>query len=362
MEKFTNATISTICGENVCVKDEGLAVEWCHVYSGGCVFSATPMKRNQEYRIRLFDGSSHIDVGYTQKDPYTCQNVRVAHFEKHFKEVGNIRLHRKELVVIVAIEEDSFVCRSPDNIRSTISPGAVWIYVNIKFGEAKIRLETDKSQSLKFHDICGENISRQGAEDIAKLSKEFPSSICCLQNSLSVGDEIKFELKPDTSGPSSEPPHYYHVAFGVCSLSPLDLRVKAPEIFSVSNNATSVKSQQSRSHIGIIEVFERRGKSKACDGVLTVTRIDESRIKYKHSSSSGSGVEKTIKSPAYLIFEPFRACVTIVEDNSSCGYSAVTAGKDADAGNSKPEPQTGKTPEESSWDSSNGGSSNNKLS
>ncbi|OWF50622.1 uncharacterized protein LOC110450191 [Mizuhopecten yessoensis] len=353
-----SATLSNVCGENVCVKNEGQMVEWHHVYSGGSVFSATPMNPNQEYRIRLFGGSSHTDVGYTQKDPYTCQNVRTSYSQQCFKEVGNVRLHRKELLVTVSIEQDKFVCnvsKTNETIKSTVSPGPVWIYVNIKFGKAKICLETANAKRLHFHDICGENILFEDNNYIARLSKEIPSAICCIQKPLSVRDMIKFDLKPDTSGSGTEPPHYYSVALGVSSLSPQDLRSTAPELFSVSNNVTSLKSQQSKSHLGMMEIFEKSGKTKdACDGLLKVRRTDETHITYKHSSQTGNDVAKTVNSPVYLILELFRASVSVVQDSSSEGYADLTRGGDADVEDLKLKSAKSKEPSEDTWDSSSG--------
>ncbi|XP_033726392.1 uncharacterized protein LOC117316014 [Pecten maximus] len=359
MADFTSAgnaaTISEICGENICVKSNGQVAEWHHGYSGGSVFSATPMDRNQVYRIRLFDGSSHIGVGFTQKDPYTFQNIRIASSQHNFNEVGNIRLHRAELIVNVSLEPDKFVCKTNETLRGTIKPGPVWIYVNIKFGKARICLETKNSKKLHFHDICGENIVLEDKKYLARLSNGYPSAVCILEKRLSVGDKIKFELKPITSGSGSETPHYYHVAFGVSSLSPQDLRATAPEIFSVSNIVTSLRSQESKSHLGRMECFEKSGRSKdECDGFLTVTRKSETILQYKHTRQSGADQEKTIKYPVYVFFELFRASVAITEDNSSCGYAVMSAADGADVNSSKPEMGKSKEPGENTWESPSG--------
>ncbi|XP_069102976.1 uncharacterized protein [Argopecten irradians] len=350
----SGAMISQICGENIRVRKDGLEAEWHHDYSGGCLFSATPIDRNQQYRIRLSDGSSHIDVGFTQKDPFTCQNLRIAYSQHHFRTVGKIRLHRTELEVTVSCSQDKFSCKTNDTIPCPIDPGPVWIYVNIKFGKANVRLEATNSRKISFHDIYGENIVMEDNKCKAKLSNEHPSAVCILEKPLLVGDKIKFELKPNTSGSRSDPPHYYHVTFGVSSLSPQALRVTAPEIFSVSNNVTSMKSQESRSHLGRIDHYRKSGRSEdGCDGSLTVTRSSESIIHYKHSRQSESDKERSINTPVYLFFELFRASVLITEDNSSGGYAVMSPGDDVEV-DSKPKVNNRKEPREDSWHSCSG--------
>lgn len=329
------------------MSDKGHMAEWQHVYSGGCLFSASPISRDQEYHIRLFGGSSHVNIGYTCRNPYTIQNVRVAFTREMdlFKEVMNIRLHKTELEVIMSVEHDKIVCKTKEEtISSPIGPHSVWMCIILKFGKAQIGLESTTGDALAFHPVCGENITFEDGK--ARLKKEVPSSICCMKNSLSIGDKIEFKLEPEKSD-QGFPPHYYHVLFGASSFSPEELRVISPELFSVSNIVTALKEDDTKSHWGMIYAFEKKGKKSQCDGTLSVERISDVNVRYEHETRSGS-VTVDGKHPMYLMFELFRTVVHITkyenENNSSSGYTVVSPGKHADpteTGARKREPQEG---------------------
>lgn len=158
-------------GENIFLTTN-LEAEWRTSYSDGLCFSEDPVGKDP-LSIRI-NGSSHVVIGYLEKNP---NKLRIREVLSQIKRTSDVRVHKSTFKVSTRLSSDGrHLVLDSDNKRSerfVVGKGHVWLAVYIQFGSASVCLGKiiDYKQALMKIELTKKNVQSRGTGNIERKTQ-----------------------------------------------------------------------------------------------------------------------------------------------------------------------------------------------
>ncbi|KAK3095021.1 hypothetical protein FSP39_009279 [Pinctada imbricata] len=309
----TNATFGEEHGYNIQVV-RGSTASWQYNLSHGAAYMEQPLRPSDEIHL-TFSGSGHAEVGVSYRDPSTVPDKIM-----DCKGIVNVRLRKRETkevvrygqlgdVRIVSVQHhNGEIDECPVETR-----GAIWLMVNLKFGEVKVKIESSRGK-VRFHPTIEENVKFITNYEQTLISTiDFnPGALCFIKERIRYQEGVQFTVSPIKDNITQSPPSNYFLKISYCNDNPvshikkehymsLDLTPTKNTLYHVTTLERSYCNEE-QIHVGLTEgglVHVRKVRSED-DYCVLPHKIDETACR--------SGI--------YIVLEPFRTRVVLskIED------------------------------------------------